>query len=83
MSLLMKSQNLRKPGYREQLSDPDEFTQSTLDKLYQDYLAAVEAGEEEAEKFGFSYCISKILLNAYTRLLAKRVSERPEGHKIL
>ena len=78
----MQPQNLKKADLREQLSDPDKFTQSTLDKLCQEFLVAAESGEEEAEKFGYSYCISKILLNAYTRLLAKRIADRPEGHKI-
>ncbi|KAG0575644.1 hypothetical protein KC19_5G019900 [Ceratodon purpureus] len=81
-SLVAQLINLRKPDYKELLSGPEKITQSALDKLYQDYIAAAEVGEEEAEKFGFSYCISKILVNAYTRLLAKRVADRPEGHKI-
>ena len=39
---------------------------SSLDKLREDYLVAAEAGsKEEAEKFEYDYCISKILVNAY------------------
>ena len=67
---------------REQLRDPETLTQSEIDRVCGSFFAAIQAGKEEADKFGFPYSISKVLLNAYSRLLSKRVSERPEGHKI-
>lgn len=81
-SLVSQLVNLKKPEYREPLRDPEKITQSSLDKLCDDYLVAAEAGKEEAEKFGYDYCISKMLVNAYARMLAKRFTDRPQGQKI-
>lgn len=80
---MVTSQNIKIPEMREQLRDPEStLTQRQIDDVCGSFLAAIEAGKEEADKFGFAYSIAKVLLNAYSRLLNKRVSERPEGHKI-
>lgn len=67
-------QYLEDKELREQLSDPNKFTQATLDEIVERYYAACEAGPEEAEKFTeSSYQMSKILITAYSRLLAMRL----------
>jgi len=68
---------------REQLTDPNNFTEATLDSIAEQYYAACKAGPQEAEKFAeLSYQVSKILITAYSRLLAKRLASRPEGEKV-
>jgi len=76
-------QYLEDKALREQLSDPDKFTEATLDEIAEQYYAACEAGPKEAEKFTqLAYQMSKILITAYSRALAKRVASRPEGEKV-
>jgi NAD(P)-dependent dehydrogenase (short-subunit alcohol dehydrogenase family) len=74
---------LEDEALREQLTDPNNFTEATLDSIAEQYYAACKAGPEEAEKFTpNSYQMSKILITAYSRLLAKRLASRPEGEKV-
>lgn len=62
--------------------NPDHYTQETVDKFVEEYLEACSGGHAEADGYPVAYCVSKAVINAYTRLLAKRVANRPEGHKI-
>jgi len=58
---------------RQQLSDPSQFDQDFVNKVAEKYLAACQAGSEEVNGYATSvYKVSKVLLNAYTRLLAER-----------
>lgn len=79
----MELQHLKDTAARELLrGGPDNYTEATIDETAERYLAAVEAGQEEAEKWGISYAVSKVLICAYTRALAKRLASRPEGEKV-
>lgn len=74
---------LNDDALREQLTDPNNFTEATLDSIAEKYYAAAKAGPKEAEKFAdLSYQLSKILITAYSRVLAKRLASRPEGEKV-
>lgn len=68
-------QYLEDESLREQLSDPSKFTEATVDEIAERYYAACHRGEQEAaSKFApLSYQVSKILVTAYGRALAKRL----------
>jgi carbonyl reductase 1 len=75
-------QHFKNHALREQLTNPDHYTQETVDKFVEEYLEASLGGHADADGYPVAYCVSKAVINAYTRLLAKRVANRPEGHKI-
>lgn len=73
------------PSYRVSLQakfkDPS-LTQEDVDSLAQDYLDSMEKGTFKDRGWPQSaYGVSKVLLNAYTRVLAKRLAGRPDGQK--
>jgi len=68
---------------KKKLGDVTQFDEEFLDKLEQEFLEACKAGSGESNTYAnTSYRFSKILLNAYSRLLAQRLASRPEGCKI-
>src|SRR5207249_3362294 len=60
---------------RSRFADPS-LTPSALDSLVSLYLSAVEAGEGKAAGWPSAYSVSKIALNAYTRILARELLPR-------
>jgi len=67
------SQTVNDEKLRQQLTDPSTFDQESLDKLATQYEQVCKSGDESAAAgHGGAYSFSKVLLNAYTRLLAQR-----------
>ena len=52
------------------------LTRSALDKLVSSYLAALEVGDQKQAGWPSAYSVSKIALNALTRILARELSAR-------
>lgn len=68
---------------RQQLTDPSTFDQESVDKLANQYKEVCKSGDESAAAgYGSAYSFSKVLLNAYTRLLAQRTSNRSQGSAV-
>lgn len=65
-------------GLRDKLIDSNTFDQDTIDGLAEEYKKVCKAGDESAAAgYGHAYSFSKVLGNAYTRLLAQRVAAQP------
>lgn len=78
-------QNSTSETFKQQFVDPSKFDQKFLDSCAKKFLDACQAGEIEDYKTAYffpAYFLSKVLVNAYTRLLAQRVAKRQEGKKI-
>ncbi|CAM6114103.1 unnamed protein product [Calypogeia fissa] len=67
---------------KQQLSDIDQLTEGDVDSLARQYLEDVKAGSHWTDQYFPQYNESKVLLHAYSRVLAKGLSSRPEGNKI-
>lgn len=70
---------------RQQLNDVESLTQEFVDGTVRDYLHDFKEGklEEREWPLDFSaYTMSKIALNAYTRILARQSQRRPDGQKL-
>lgn len=55
------------------LSDVDNLTEEKVDEVLNEYLKDFKAGAHEAKGWPLAYTISKASLNAYTRILAKKL----------
>ncbi|KAK1569180.1 hypothetical protein Q3G72_033551 [Acer saccharum] len=70
---------------KEQLGDLDTLSEELIDRTLSTFLQQVEDGSWKSggwpERFT-DYSLSKLAVNAYTRLMAKELSDRPEGQKI-
>ncbi|KAL0710413.1 hypothetical protein Bca4012_017391 [Brassica carinata] len=76
---------LENEAVRAKLMDVDSLTEEIVDETVSDFLKQVEKGTWESGGWPHSftdYSVSKMAVNAYTRVLAKELSERPEGEKI-
>nr|AFJ66193.1 hypothetical protein 7G9.11 [Boechera stricta] len=76
---------LENEAVRAKLIDVDSLTEEMVDKTVSEFLKQVEEGTWESGGWPHSftdYSVSKMAVNAYTRVLAKELSERPEGEKI-
>ncbi|KAK9076702.1 hypothetical protein SSX86_005036 [Deinandra increscens subsp. villosa] len=76
-SKLGQLENVQDESKRKILSDVDGFSEELLDEVVKEYLEDVK-DEELMEKKGWSsnvsgYIMSKVALNAYTRILAKKL----------
>lgn len=60
---------------RPQFDDPS-LTRPALDSLVSSYLAALEAGETKGAGWPSAYSVSKVAMNALTRILARDLSSR-------
>lgn len=60
---------------RPQFADPS-LTRSALDSLVSSYLSALEAGETKRTGWPSGYSVSKVAMNALTRILARELSPR-------
>lgn len=74
---------------RREMEDPETLSEEKIDSFVNRFLQAVEEGSTRAKGWpsgvygGYAaYCVSKLALNAYTRVLAKSLQHHPEGHKI-
>ncbi|KAM7276995.1 hypothetical protein ACFE04_018861 [Oxalis oulophora] len=70
---------------RQQLSDVDNLSEEIIDGMVSTFLQQVDDGTWESggwPKTLTDYSISKLAVNAFTRLTAKQLSERPDGEKI-
>ncbi|XP_015888560.2 (+)-neomenthol dehydrogenase [Ziziphus jujuba] len=70
---------------RQQLSDIDSLTEETIDQIVNSFVQQAEDGTWESGGWPQTftdYSLSKLAVNAYTRVMAKVLSERPEGQKI-
>ncbi|KAJ0053081.1 hypothetical protein Pint_01304 [Pistacia integerrima] len=76
---------LENPTLRQQLGDLDTLSEELIDRTIETFLKEVE---EDTWKSGgwpqtlTDYSMSKLAVNAHTRLMAKILSDRPEGEKI-
>eukprot|EP00246_Nothoceros_aenigmaticus_P013752 TRINITY_DN489_c0_g1_i1.p1 TRINITY_DN489_c0_g1~~TRINITY_DN489_c0_g1_i1.p1 ORF type:complete len:296 (-),score=55.15 TRINITY_DN489_c0_g1_i1:336-1223(-) len=67
------------------LANVDELSEAAIDKLIDEFYADVRQQQQNQwvdALFNPSYVVSKACLNAYTRLVAKQVADRPVGQKI-
>ncbi|KAG0618540.1 hypothetical protein M758_4G072200 [Ceratodon purpureus] len=68
---------------RQQLVDENEFDQDFLDSVVQRYVQACRTGDGGPNGYANNaYRFSKVMINSYLRLLAERLANRPDGHKI-
>lgn len=70
---------------REQLEDVDSLSEELIDSTMDKFLEQVKDGSWTSGGWPQTctdYSLSKLAVNAYTRLMAKILEERPEGHKI-
>ncbi|XP_044502131.1 (+)-neomenthol dehydrogenase [Mangifera indica] len=76
---------LENPTLRQQLGDLDSLSEELIDSTVETFLKEVEEGTWESGGWPQTltdYSMSKLAVNAYTRLMAKILSDRPEGEKI-
>ncbi|KAK4350134.1 hypothetical protein RND71_029447 [Anisodus tanguticus] len=70
---------------RQQLEDVDKLSEEVIDNTMNTFLEQVKDGTWESGGWPHvhtDYSLSKLAVNAYTRLIARILEERPEGHKI-
>lgn len=70
---------------RAQLEDVDSLSEELIDSTVNKFLEQVKDGTWESGGWPHvftDYSLSKLAVNAYTRLTARILSDRPEGHKI-
>ncbi|XP_052174802.1 uncharacterized protein LOC127789829 [Diospyros lotus] len=70
---------------RSQLEDVDSLSEELVDETVTKFLEQAKDGSWKSGGWPQSYTdysMSKLALNAYTRAMAKTLSERPEGQKI-
>ncbi|MCD7458139.1 hypothetical protein HAX54_037402 [Datura stramonium] len=70
---------------RKQLEDVESLSEEVIDNTVNTFLEQVKEGTWESggwPQVFTDYSLSKLAVNAYTRLMARIFEERPEGHKI-
>ncbi|KAM3268876.1 carbonyl reductase [Capsicum chacoense] len=70
---------------RQQLGDVDSLSEEVIDKTMNTFLEQVKDGTWESGGWPHAqtdYSLSKLAVNAYTRLMARIFEDRPEDHKI-
>eukprot|EP00897_Mesotaenium_endlicherianum_P000880 jgi/Mesen1/10793/ME000092S10277 len=71
------------PELQRRFSDPD-LTEEGLDALVDEFVSAVERGDHRQRGWPSSmYGVSKLAEAAYTRILDRHLSSRPDGQKVL
>ncbi|KAK1295309.1 hypothetical protein QJS10_CPA16g00799 [Acorus calamus] len=81
----MTVNRLGDPRLREQLERDDHLSEELIDSTVEEFIKQVKDGNWTSNGWPqvFSdYSVSKLAVNAYTRLMAKRLSDRPEGQRI-
>ncbi|XP_027339505.1 short-chain dehydrogenase/reductase 2b-like [Abrus precatorius] len=80
-----KRNRLENEALREQLNDVESLTEEMIDEAVSTFLQQVEDGSWTSAGWPQTftdYSVSKLAVNSYTRFMAKKLSERPEGQKI-
>ncbi|KAI4336409.1 hypothetical protein L6164_014940 [Bauhinia variegata] len=80
-----KRNRIDNEALREQLSDIETLTEEKIDEIVSTFLQQVEDGTWTSGGWPQTltdYSVSKLAVNAYTRVLAKEFSEKPEEEKI-
>ncbi|GAB2289336.1 hypothetical protein Dimus_023641 [Dionaea muscipula] len=70
---------------REQLSDIDSLTEELIDDTLTTFLEQTKDGSWTTGGWPQTftdYSVSKLAINCYTRLMARKLSDQPEDHKI-
>lgn len=70
---------------REELLNDDRLSEELIDEMVMKFLEQVKQdswSSDEWPQMYTDYSVSKLAVNAYTRLLARRLSDRYEGQKI-
>ncbi|KAH7278916.1 hypothetical protein KP509_38G064100 [Ceratopteris richardii] len=78
-----KLEKIGNPSLRQEIGNIDTLTEDKIDKFVESYLT--DAKDKKVGEAGWStgaYSVSKMALNAYTRVLARSLKERQEGEKI-
>lgn len=81
----MLLQRLANVELRDQLSNPDSLTEDFIDRTVSTFINQVKDGTWESGGWPQTftdYSISKLAVNAYTRMIAKELLTRQEGEKI-
>ncbi|KAI5383911.1 (+)-neomenthol dehydrogenase [Lathyrus oleraceus] len=80
-----KRNRLENDELREQLSDVENLTEELIDGVVTTFLQQVEDGTWKSGGWPQTftdYSVSKMAVNAYTRFMARKLCDRPEGEKI-
>jgi len=78
-------QRLENEELREKLSNMETLTEELIDGMVGTFLKQVEDGTWKSGGWPptfTDYSVSKLAVNAYTRFMAHKLSERPDGEKI-
>lgn len=76
--------HLPNESLRQQLTHPETLTEDFIDGMVSKYLEDLKEGNLEGKGWpegSRSYNVSKIAMNAYSRILARKLATRPEGEK--
>jgi carbonyl reductase 1 len=72
---------LKDPSLREEIGNLENLTEEKVDKFVETYLEDVKC--QKLDRWPYrAYSVSKIVLNAYTRVLARSLEDRPDGQRI-
>ncbi|XP_054804764.1 uncharacterized protein LOC129307859 [Prosopis cineraria] len=83
--LSSKRNKLENEEVKAQLSDEENLTEEVIDGMVNKFLQQAEDGTWKEGGWPPShtdYTVSKLAVNAYTRFMAKKLLERPDGEKI-
>ncbi|KAK6924595.1 Short-chain dehydrogenase/reductase SDR [Dillenia turbinata] len=70
---------------RQELNNDESLSEELIDGTVENFLKQTKDGSWVSggwPKSNTDYAVSKLAVNAYTRLMGKILSDRPEGHKI-
>ncbi|PUZ53140.1 hypothetical protein GQ55_5G030800 [Panicum hallii var. hallii] len=70
---------------RDQLLNDDCLSEQLIDEMIKKFLEQVRQGTWSSNQWPqmyTDYSVSKLAVNAYTRLMSRKLSDRPEGQKI-
>jgi carbonyl reductase 1 len=82
---LIVLQRIENEELREKLSDVESLSEELIDETINNFLQQVEDGSWKTGGWPQTftdYSVSKLAVNTYTRYMAKKLSDRPEGEKI-
>eukprot|EP01018_Ginkgo_biloba_P021484 Gb_37917 [translate_table: standard] len=82
-SILGLLKKLKNEDPKKQLSEVENLSEEEIDTIVNSYLNDVKSGQVEGKGWptqATAYNVSKIALNAYTRVLARDLSEHPKHH---
>eukprot|EP00252_Welwitschia_mirabilis_P016112 TRINITY_DN35619_c0_g1_i1.p1 TRINITY_DN35619_c0_g1~~TRINITY_DN35619_c0_g1_i1.p1 ORF type:complete len:280 (-),score=59.88 TRINITY_DN35619_c0_g1_i1:387-1226(-) len=84
-SHLGQLKRIRNESVVQKLSDIDKLSEEDIDTLVEQFLDDINSGNLQSAGWPArmpAYCVSKVALNAYTRVLAKQLSLQPDKQKI-